>query len=155
MKRVMSIAIAGVAVFALSGCGEGGTVEEQTVTNSIYMEKSKNHQGNDQKIYYHCYHGSTNGTITFMYPDFKREKNDICDFDLHGRAEEAPDSNQIGIHYVEGRIYLTDESDTPWDGQDYSCEKPYGQDTVRYTTGPNGYIDQASNYYRCTIYFRD
>jgi hypothetical protein len=153
MKKIVSVVLVGIAVFALSGCagGDGGG----GITNSIYMAQRINHQGYEQKIYYHCHYRGSSGEITEANPDFVRDRDDICDFDLHGREEANPNDNQIGVHYVEGRIYLTDEQDLPWDGQDYSCEKPYGNDSVHYITGPNGFIDQASNYYRCTIYFRD
>ena len=129
MKKIISIALAGAAVFALSGCaggdagGGGGGI-----TNSIYMAQHTNNQGYEQKIYYHCYNKGSSGEITDANPDFVRDRDDICDFDLHGRAEANRGDDGFGIHYVEGIIHLTDEQDQHWDGQDYSCEKPYGHD---------------------------
>ena len=150
MKKITGLALASVAVLALSGCaGEG----PDGVVNGIEMAQATNNNGYEQKIYYHC-DGGNSGIITYDSTSFIRDIDDTCDFDLHGRSERNPD-NAFGKHFVEGKIRLTDEDNRYWDDQKYTCEKPYGTESIRFKTGPNGYIDQASNYYRCTIYFDD
>ena len=135
MKRIFSLVLAGLAVLAFSGCSSGGDESEQ-VTN--YINFADTHR--IQTIYYECDSG-TGGTLDYIDGSFVRDADsDICRFDLH-------------TDLVTGDIYLEDQNYNSMNGLRYTCEKPVGTILEDAMTGPAGFIDNATDYWQCTVYF--
>ena len=132
MKRVMSLAIAGVAVFALSGCGgdtAGGGDKNYYITYSDGSGVSA--------IDWSC-DGGTNGT-TWNDGRFYTEPGNTCDLDLHS-----------GL--IIGDIYLENDVGS-LDNVRYSCVGNRAHPgIVGDFTGPGGLIDNASHFTGCTLF---
>jgi len=135
MKKVISMALAGAAVFALSGCAGGDSSSGGAVYTDYYITDTGGAGVRD--IEWNCDKG-TSGT-TNNSGRFYIEGVDTCDLDLHTAL-------------ITGNIFLEDNAGSI-NGIDYSCVGNAAHPgTVNAVTGPNGLIDNASHFTSCTLY---
>jgi hypothetical protein len=134
MKKVLSVVIAGVAVFALSGCG-GDSGPGGAVYTDYYITDTGGAGVSD--IVWSCDKG-TNGT-TNNSGHFYIESVDTCDLDLHTAL-------------ITGSIFLEDNV-VSVDNISYACVGNKAHPgMVNGVTGPGGLIDNASHFTSCTLY---
>jgi hypothetical protein len=124
----------GFTVLVLNGCGGEGDVVIVEY-NDYYIERVDGSGVAD--IVWSCDSGTSG--VTNAYGHFYTDSSfDTCDLDLHENL-------------IINNIYLADNIGSI-NGVSYTCEKPWGNILIDATTGPNGYIDDATDYYRCTLY---
>ncbi len=134
MKRVISVMITGMAVFALGGCtGDGGS--DEILFKNYYI--THNDGSGVSGVVWEC-DGGTDGT-TNNSGKFYAEPRDNCDLDLR-------------TNLIVGDIYLEDDSGS-LNNVRYSCVGNNAHPgTVRDFTGPGGLIDNASHFTSCTLF---
>jgi len=137
-KKIAGLMVAGVAVFALSGCGGGGGTDvvvvdpgPEYVTLSLMDDTTG--LGADF-VPYICY--APDGTIvtddfTNEFGDFTFVPGDRCEFDLLHFAGTVPFDNQP--------LYIADEFDNGKDDIPYICDN--GIDITDDITDDFGYFE--------------
>ena len=142
-KKIVGLMVAGVAVFALSGCGGGGgdtvIVDNSPVPETYFI--TDDFGDGVSEIIYHCdsgLSGITNfeGAFTFDIV------GDNCNFDL------LTNDIQAFIHIEYDNDPFTDAG---IDGIEYECVRD-GQITEAGTTGPNGFITDSVDHDGCTLF---
>lgn len=132
MKKILSFALAGAAALALSGCA--GDVDNPTYNNYYITDATL---AGVPGIVWNCDMG-TDGT-TNNTGKFYTETGDSCDLDLR-------------TNLIVNNIYLEDDAGN-LNGILYECVGNNAHPgNVSGHTGPNGLIDNATNFASCTLY---
>ena len=115
-KKIVGLMVAGVAVFALSGCGGGGGDDYyppvDNTTTLFLIDQDDNSLGGIPYICDSMIDWSTtrsNGEFTFSPPD-------DCEFDFTGL-----EGNYNGDPYVDDIVYIVDDLDNPKPNIPYEC----------------------------------
>ena len=133
MKRVMGIAIAGVAVFALSGCGEGGDDNGGGMDTHFLTDVNGNGIGG---VPYACSVGASGTTEEDGAYGFDSD-GDNCTFIFNQTATDKPlyvkNASGAGVSGLEYQCtYNTHSGNTPFAGQ------TDGDGHVKHVWGHNG-----------------
>ena len=138
-KKIVGLMLAGVAVFALSGCDGSDDYYESPIPETYFITNGHGHGVAD--IIYHCdsgFSGVTNfeGAFTFDIV------GDNCNFDFD-------------THGIVANVYIEYDNDPYTDaginGIYYECVT-YGALTETGETGPYGFITDASLHQGCTLF---
>jgi len=141
-KKIAGFLVAGIAVFALSGCGGGDDtyiIDESPIPETFFI--TDDFGDGVGGIIYHCdsgLSGVTNfeGAFTFDL------RYDNCNFDM-----ETNNIQQL-LYLEYGNDPFVDEG---IDGIEYECVT-YGDITEYGFTGPSGFITDGGQHQGCTLF---
>ena len=146
-KKITGLMVAGVAVFALSGCGGGGGdtvyVEPEPTDGILFLIDDNSGLGIDG-VPYECY--TSDGTL--VYEDwtvdgkFSFDIGERCFFDFDGFEGTIPNDLQP--------IYIADDLDGRKHDIPYECDN--GLDLVKDTTDRDGFFEYPQDAV-CKFYF--